>query len=274
MSVIRLRVKKLAQEIINRRTQSKLIVDGVFGPKSIQAAKGLLTGRAFRGVMSSDRWVAAVIQYEASVMLHLKVGAVDGFYGILTDDAACRLLVSTSGDMPYYDRPEEYASSSCKSVRKVICRNPSTAEFNAHYGKVGTNQGMVASPYPLKLDYDLDTYTNRFSAHNSLVSRIEAAMHDILDHYGLDKIQKLGLDRFGGCLNVRLKRGGTTPSTHSWGAAIDWFPSKNALKQTRTSALFAREDYKAFMDIWEAHGFMSLGRCFNFDWMHVQANPE
>jgi hypothetical protein len=27
------------------------------------------------------------------------------------------------------------------------------------------------------------------------------------------------------------------------------------------------------MDIWEKHGFMSLGRCFDFDWMHLQANP-
>jgi hypothetical protein len=98
-------------------------------------------------------------------------------------------------------------------------------------------------------------------------------MSAILAHYGAAGIRELNLHRFGGCLNLRNKRGGTSLSTHAWAAAIDWWPSKNPLRATRRTARLAWSDYRPFFDIWEAHGFMSLGRCYDFDWMHVQANP-
>jgi hypothetical protein len=33
----------------------------------------------------------------------------------------------------------------------------------------------------------------------------------------------------------------------------------------------AQPEYAPFLDLWEAEGFVSLGRARNFDWMHVQA---
>lgn len=263
--------RRLAQRILNHRDHAGLVVDGVFGRLSrAAAARWVLID--FRGAPTWQRWVAAVIQKEAALR-DINAGAFDAFYGPQTADAADRILRQIEG-RPDPVRPDDAdlgeVSGQGSSIR---CWSPSTSQLIARYGRVGTGQALVKSPYLLRLDWDLDTTLGRFSAHASLVGRIEAAMAGILAHYGADGVRNLGLDRFGGCLNVRLKRGGSTHSVHSWGAAIDWYPTKNQLRQTRASALFAKEAYAPFLDIWERHGFMGLGRCFNYDWMHVQANP-
>ena len=82
---------------------------------------------------------------------------------------------------------------------------------------------------------------------------------------------KLRLDRWGGCLNVRKMRGGSSWSMHAWGIAIDFDPDRNQLKWGRDRAVFARPDYDAWWRCWEDEGWTSLGRTKNYDWMHVQA---
>lgn len=264
-------VRRLAQQILNDRNKAGLLEDGVFGPKSSTAAASWVDWN-FRAEPTWSRWVAAVIQKEAALR-GINSGKPDAFYGPQTDDAANRILLQIAGK-PDPVRPDDADLDEVSGKGSGIrCWSPSTAAFRARYGTEGQHQLLVRSPYILRLDWDLDTTLWKFSAHSSLVPRIEAAMAEILAHYGADAIRNLGLDRFGGCLNVRLKRGGSTPSVHSWGAAIDWYPTKNQLKQTRASALFAKDAYAPFLDLWERHGFMGLGRCFNYDWMHVQANP-
>jgi len=67
-------------------------------------------------------------------------------------------------------------------------------------------------------------------------------------------------------------RGSSTKwSIHSWGAAIDLDPNKNALKMTDKEATFAKPDYRDFWKIVESEGWVSLGRARNYDWMHFQA---
>ncbi len=102
-------------------------------------------------------------------------------------------------------------------------------------------------------------------------SSIEKIMRAVLDHYGLERVQELRLDYFGGCYNDRSIRGGTLPSMHSWGIAIDFDPANNQLRWGRDRATFSRPEYQAWWEIWEAEGWVSLGRQRNFDWMHVQA---
>ncbi len=265
--------QRTAQAIIKQKVAPDLDIDGNFGTESTKAAMRYVGPWRFKGDPTRDRWVAAVIQQEA-IARAINAGKNDAFFGPQTDDAGDRIAVDLLG-VPLFGRPDDDGEIliTAGATPKIRCWNPTTAQFRKEYGTEGTGQGMVASPYELRLDWDLDTKTSRFSAHHSLVSRIESAMKEILAHYGLEGIRKLGLDRFGGCLNVRLKRGGSTPSVHSWGAAIDWFPSMNTLKMTKRTATFARPDYFAFFAIWEKWGFMSLGRCFDFDFMHVQANP-
>jgi hypothetical protein len=265
------KARRLARRILRDRVKPDLELGDVIGPVAIDAAKGWIPW-TFKGVPTPDRWVAAVIQKESGLR-GINAGSFDAFYGPQTQDAALRIQRVLDGVTAPLVRADEVEGDVSSARSGIRCWSPTTAEFRARYGREGENQALVRSPYMLRLDWDLEETIWKFSAHQSLVSRMEAALADVLAHYGIDQIRNLGLDRFGGCLNVRLKRGGSTPSVHSWGAAKDWYPSRNQLKQTRKSALFAKEAYAPFMDIWEKHGFMSLGRCFDFDWMHLQANP-
>jgi hypothetical protein len=76
---------------------------------------------------------------------------------------------------------------------------------------------------------------------------------------------------FGGCVNVRRMRGGSSWSIHSWGAAVDLDPDNNQLKWSKPKATFSRTEYNDFWKIVESEGWTSLGRARNFDWMHFQA---
>jgi hypothetical protein len=141
------------------------------------------------------------------------------------------------------------------------------------YGSVGTDQVRAQIPYTLRLDWDLSTTITSFSCHRLVKDEVESIFNSILRHYGPERIRQLGLDRFGGCLNVRKKRGGSTWSTHSWGSSIDLYPTQNQMRWKKDRAFFARKEYEVFMNIWDNHGWMSLGRCANFDWQHFQKNP-
>ena len=93
-------------------------------------------------------------------------------------------------------------------------------------------------------------------------------MNEVLQAYGADLINDLGLDLFGGCFNHRKVRGGKRLSTHSWGIAIDWDPANNRLRWDHTRARFAGDAYADWLDIWAAYGFANLGRVRDYDWMH------
>jgi len=99
-----------------------------------------------------------------------------------------------------------------------------------------------------------------------------AVFNDLLKHYGLEKIQELGIDLFGGCFNFRAMRGGSDYSRHSWGIAIDLDPERNKLRETSKTARFARPEYKPMIDIFYKHGFIGLGPEQNRDWMHFEKN--
>jgi hypothetical protein len=59
-------------------------------------------------------------------------------------------------------------------------------------------------------------------------------------------------------------------SMHAFGAAIDLYPAKNTLKMKADTALFAKPEYKDFIDIMESYGWYSLGKYKGYDYMHFQ----
>jgi len=149
-----------------------------------------------------------------------------------------------------------------------------TSQVIKKYGDANiTGEGYLVKlelPYPMRIAWDLDTYVKTIMCHKLIKDKLYAVFVDILAYYGYEKIVELGIDLFGGCFNYRHKRGGLDWSMHSWGIAIDLDPARNQLKETKRTARFARPEYKPMIDIFYKHGFISLGREENFDWMHFE----
>ena len=135
----------------------------------------------------------------------------------------------------------------------------------------GTYLSSANIPFPLVIAWDQSQIVSRIRCHKLEVPNVILIFQDILNEYGLDNIKKLGINLFGGCFNYRQMRGGSSWSRHAWGTAIDLDPARNQLNETKKTARFARPEYKRMIDIFESHGWLSLGRLRNYDWMHFEA---
>jgi len=148
-----------------------------------------------------------------------------------------------------------------------------TKQATANYGKPNQQGSYLTTlklPYPMRLAWDKKTKVNTMRCHKLVADEFSRVFNDLLEHYGYEKIVELGIDLFGGCFNFRAMRGGSDYSRHSWGIAIDLDPERNQLKETSATARFARPEYDAMIDIFYKHGFISLGREKNYDWMHFE----
>lgn len=124
----------------------------------------------------------------------------------------------------------------------------------------------------MRLAWEKHTSVKKITCHKLVADQLRAIFNDLLAHYGLQKLQELGIDLYGGCYNKRLMRGSKTKwSTHSWGIALDLDPERNTLRETKKTARFARQDYKPMIAIFYKHGFEGLGPEQDRDWMHWQS---
>ncbi|HPP18609.1 MAG TPA: M15 family metallopeptidase [Candidatus Dojkabacteria bacterium] len=140
------------------------------------------------------------------------------------------------------------------------------------YGQPGDtkNLTMINLPFPMKIAWDTKMTVNKMQIHKDAAASLTNIFKEILVVYGLPEIQRLGIDLFGGSYNFRQMRGGSEWSVHSWALAIDLDPARNGLKATDKTAQFAKPEYKKMIDIFYKHGWYSLGREKNYDWMHFQ----
>ncbi|WP_018182499.1 peptidoglycan-binding protein [Kaistia granuli] len=148
---------------------------------------------------------------------------------------------------------------------------PKQVDCMRHYGGVGLFQTRLALPYPMRLAWDKGVVVRSISVHEKVHDSAARAFAKIASRYNEAQRKDMGLDLFGGSLNVRKMRGGSGYSMHSWGIAIDFDPDRNQLKWDKERSRLARPDAADFWSFWEEEGWVSLGRSRNFDWMHVQA---
>lgn len=148
---------------------------------------------------------------------------------------------------------------------------PRQSDVERFYGRVGTSQGRLQLPFPMKLAWDKRRIVTSITLHTKVLDSAGRAFAEIAQTYSAKQRRDLGIDIFSGSLNVRRMRGGSRYSMHSWGIAIDFDNQRNGLRVKSPKARLSHADAVPFWEAWEREGWVSLGRERNFDWMHVQA---
>jgi hypothetical protein len=187
----------------------------------------------------------------------------DGIAGPKTQDALWPAIIP--------QRDADLQSDAEDAVPPDVPMWPRQRDMEKFYGPVGKNQTILVLPFTMKLAWDLRQPIHRFSIHEKCHDSAKRCFERIADAYTEEARERTGINIFGGCLNVRKMRGGSSWSMHAWGAAIDFDPARNQLRWTPAQSRLMKPDCEAFWRIWESEGWVSLGRTRGIDAMHVQA---
>lgn len=252
---------KLIQELMNSKGAG-LKVDGRMGEKTRGA---ICLFHKLPDHWDDERLLVGSLQVFA-IKIGAAVGIVDGYWGKKTQAGYEELLLKINKK-----------TKKIKTPSGIVIKNKSNSwpkqSFQSmvdFYGGVGENQTSLLLPYPMRLAWDLDVTVKKITCHKKCSDSFERIFAQTKEHYGMAAIKGLHLDRFGGCLNVRKVRGGSSWSIHSWGAAIDIDPDRNRLRWGSSKAFLDNPEYDLFWNIVESEGGVSLGRERNYDWMHMQ----
>lgn len=250
-------------------------IDGDLGNKSLKAIANILDRHRGMATSNPDRWSAKRRAIGAAqLVLHYagyEPGAIDGYAGVNTVEA-----------LRAYDyekatgKREEIDRTPPAHHRPVKSAFPAQSGCNSFYGVPGSRElisqlAMFTLPLPMRIDWNLSQRVTRVQLHKKCGDSAMAAEAEVVRHYGEKEWRRLGLDRNAGTYNHRKMRGGTSWSMHAYGCAWDRYAAPNGLRVRSPQALFSGEAYVAFFNIWEAHGWTSLGREIDRDWMHIQA---
>ena len=141
------------------------------------------------------------------------------------------------------------------------------------FGKPGDQRNLITvkMPYPRRIAFmpNLPT-TERMMCHKLVANKFIKIHQEILAHYGLKEIQRLNIDMWDGCFNLRRMRGGKEWSSHAWAIAEDLDRKHNGLRTRWANAGFNKPIYKPLLDIYYANGFVNQGKEKGFDAMHFE----
>ena len=258
-------VIKVVQTSLNKHYKRTLKVDGIAGGKTTLELKKI---NALPHEWGMERKTIGYIQHVCELE-DINAGPVDGYWGPQTEFGYGILRNKLNGTETQPWRDDEGIGGKPGPGDKWPLQTQEALE--AYYGKVGTSQIKLRLPYPLKIAWDTSKTVTRITCHAKVHESLLRILTNVKNSYGLQRIESLGLDMWGGCLNVRKMRGGTKWSTHSWGIAHDWDPGRNRLRWDKYKAQLSQPEYGMWWKHWEDEGWVSLGRERDYDWMHVQA---
>ncbi|WP_420415934.1 M15 family peptidase [Marinovum algicola] len=241
-------------------------IDGIAGAATMAAVEitERNAGAASSGWSRGRRLIAAgqrVLNAQG-----FEAGAVDGFAGHNTNEALVAWLSSRAGVNTTVDR-EPIRTDWPDDI-------PRQRDVAAYYGRPGdevrSQLVFIDLPFPLRIDWNLGQAVRRIRVHAKAADQLKASLIQVHDHYGLDRMQALGIDRFAGSYNHRRMRGGSSWSMHAYGCAVDFYAAPNALRMRCPQALFCGAEYRNFLDIMEANQWLPAVRLWGADAMHFQ----
>ena len=271
-------------------------VDGIIGPKTLQEICAKLeveyssvkrttvkniqarAGVSADGLIGSRTLDAIITHLEALNPKPTLIEKLKNYWQKWFGTKDETTVEAAKDQMSFDDLIEFYANkpvvfSEIKYYTVDLVKQATVRSGKSRFGVAGDESNLVSvqvpAGYPLKYD---GTRVKSIRVHKLVADRLEAALKDILNHYG-DDLEKVapGACVYDGSYNFRKTRNSSSQSIHSWGLAIDFDAANNGLKTDWKNARFSKSIYKPFLDIMEHHGWHSLGRRSGNDGMHFQA---
>ncbi|OED38846.1 hypothetical protein AB833_18085 [Chromatiales bacterium (ex Bugula neritina AB1)] len=271
---------KTLQEVLQENGIYDKKIDGKPGPATIRGARTFLLAHENKlpsnyKIWSNKRIITACYQIIISLAGH-EVGPVDGLYGPLTRNGSVWFIRQREGI-----ETVDWEALSPDDINPNNFPCETTDALNSHYGTAKPPTScpyskivQVPSPWKMGLDWNMTQSRSHFNVHSLVADSLKRILEAVFQHYGLEGIKKHGLNRFSGDHTCRNIRGGSRPSTHAWGIAIDFYGSRNELHRSTNDATpprLAHPELSFFWEQWEKEGWYSLGRMEDRDWMHIQA---
>ncbi|TFF18705.1 hypothetical protein E3C22_20985 [Jiella endophytica] len=209
---------------------------------------------------------AAIRAFEAAKALPVDGMADEAVVSALRQSSS-RVDPKTAAAVEHREVPE----AEVQKIALVGNTWPRQSGVPAFYGAVGTRQTRIEVPFDMVLAWSKTTRVKTMTLHEKVAASATRVLQRAAQTYSAADRAALGIDLFGGSLNVRRMRGGSAWSMHAWGIAIDFDPERNQLKWGVPQARLSHSDALPFWQAFEAEGWLSLGRARNYDFMHVQA---
>ena len=167
----------------------------------------------------------------------------------------------------------EKSFAACKSYLRSLMPTPipwpknDDESMTRFYGRAGDETNLVSFSFPFRMYYDrLPVAKSR--CHKKVKDSLIRILIDIEERHGNDSNILLAAQTYGGIYNFRQMRGGSRPSKHSWGCAIDLDPDDNGNKTSwPQNATMPFEIIEAFA----REGWTSAGAFWGRDAMHFEA---
>lgn len=177
---------RIIQRGLNEFNDARLTVDGIKGPNTLRACRQV---NIISGWWPEERLLTGAIQYICEKS-GIDAGPVDGWWGPQTDHGYEQLAAYfETGTVPPPWR-DETPPAETDSQWPVQTQEA----LEAFYGPMGENQVRLQLPYPMKLAWDPEVEITRFQCHEKVQAPMEAALQEVLDHYGMEQVRSLRLD--------------------------------------------------------------------------------